>query len=133
MIRATSFSKEGADAFRALVERAVDPLAYLLSRAGARFDLDSIEGSRRAAEWVLGILSRVPVNHRPDLEFKKAKVLDTLSHRLRVPLETLNSMLRQIAASGGHASYRSTDGTMPARSVRLRITVAGQAPRTSRP
>ena len=43
-----------------LAERAVDPLAYLLARAAARFDLDSIEGSRRAAEWVLGILSRVP-------------------------------------------------------------------------
>ena len=88
--------KEGADAFRALVERAVDPLAYLLARAAARFNLDSIEGSRRAAEWVVGILSRVPENHRPDFEFKKARVLDTLSHRLRVPLETLNGMLRQL-------------------------------------
>ena len=87
--------EEGADAFRTLIERAVDPLAYLLARAAARFNLDSIEGSRRAAEWVVGILSRVPVNHRPDFEFKKARVLDTLSHRLRVPLETLNSMLRQ--------------------------------------
>ena len=57
--------KEGADAFRDLVERAVDPLAYLLTRAAARFNLDSIEGSRRAAEWVVGILARVPVNHRP--------------------------------------------------------------------
>ena len=54
--------KEGADAFRELVERAADPLAYLLDRAAARFDLDSIEGSRRAAEWVLGILSRVPAD-----------------------------------------------------------------------
>jgi DNA primase len=87
--------EKGADAFRALVERAVDPLDYLLTRAATRFPLDSIEGSRRAAEWVVGILSRVPVNHRPDFEFKKARVLDTLSHRLRVPLETLNSMLRQ--------------------------------------
>jgi DNA primase len=87
--------KEGADAFRALVERAVDPLAYLLTRAAARFNLDSIEGSRRAADWVVGILARVPVNHRPDFEFKKARVLDTLSHRLRVPLDTLNRMLRQ--------------------------------------
>ena len=48
-----------------LVERAADPLAYLLARAAARFDLDSIEGSRRAAEWVLGILSRVPETHQP--------------------------------------------------------------------
>ena len=52
--------KEGAEAFRALVERAVDPLAFVLERAGERFDLDSIEGARQAAEWVLGILARLP-------------------------------------------------------------------------
>jgi DNA primase len=87
---------EGAGAFRSLVDRAVDPLAYLLSRAAGRFDLDSIEGARRAAEWVLGILSRVPETHRLGLEFKKAKVLDALSQRLRVPLDTLHGLLRQL-------------------------------------
>lgn len=87
--------KEGADAFRGLIEEAVDPLAYLLRRAAARFNLDSIEGSRRAAEWVVSILSRIPENRRPDFEFKKAKVLDTLSFRLHVPLATLTNMLRQ--------------------------------------
>jgi DNA primase len=92
--------KEGADAFRRLIEQAVDPLAYLLGRASARFSLDSIEGSRRAAEWVVGILSRVPQNGRPDFEFKKAKVLDTLSFRLRVPLATLTNMLRQSRRPG---------------------------------
>ncbi len=50
--------KEGADAFRDFVERAVDPLAYMLARAASRFNLNSIEGARRAAEWVVGILSR---------------------------------------------------------------------------
>ena len=49
--------KQGADAFRSLVERAPDPLAYLLDRAAARFDLNSGEGSRLAAEWVVGILN----------------------------------------------------------------------------
>jgi DNA primase len=106
---------EGADAFRALVERAVDPLAYLLARAAARFDLGSIEGSRRAAEWVVGILARVPANDRPDFEFKKARVLDTLSHRLRVPLETLNRMLRQSRRPA--VAPRITTGGLSAGSV----------------
>jgi DNA primase len=88
--------KEGAAAFRTLVDGAVDPLTYLVSRAEARFDLDSIEGSRRAAEWILGTLAHVPDAHRHGLEFKKAKVLDALSHRLRVPLETLRALLRQL-------------------------------------
>jgi DNA primase len=87
---------EGATAFRSLIDGAVDPLTYLVSRAEERFDLDSIEGSRRAAEWILGTLAHVPDAHRHGLEFKKAKVLDALSHRLRVPLETLRALLRQV-------------------------------------
>jgi DNA primase len=107
--------KEGADAFRRLVEDAVDPLAYLLTRAATRFNLDSIEGSRRAAEWVVGILSRVPANHRPDFEFKKAKVLDALSFRLHVPLGTLRSMLSQSRRPA--SALRPTTGGVIAASV----------------
>jgi len=105
--------KAGGDAFRDLAERAADPLAYLLTRAAARFDLDSAEGSRRAAEWVLGIMSRVPETHHLGLEVKQAKVLDTLSHRLRVPLETLNGMLRKMRrpASGSRRAPGPVPGT----------------------
>ena len=52
--------KKGPTRSASWSSRRADPLAYLLDRAAARFDLDSVEGSRRAAEWVLGILSRVP-------------------------------------------------------------------------
>ena len=94
--------KEGADAFRSLAETAVEPLDYLLTRAVGRFDLGSVHGARSAAEWVVGILSRVPASHQLGLEFSKAKILDKLAHRLRVPQETLNGLLRQMqrAASG---------------------------------
>ena len=51
--------KEGALPFRELVKRAVDPLAFVLERGRSRFDFDSIEDSRKAAEWVLG-------NSQPD-------------------------------------------------------------------
>ena len=88
--------KEGADAFRRLAGQAPEALAYLVERASARFDLDSIEGSRRAAEWVFGIVNRVPQTHHLGLEFKKAKVLDTLSHRLRIPPEPLNDLRQQL-------------------------------------
>ena len=88
--------EEGAGAFRALVEQAADPLAYLLARAAQRFDLESGEGSRRAAEWILGLMSHVPTTHHLGLEVKQAKVLDTLSHRLHVPLESLNRLRRQL-------------------------------------
>ncbi len=88
--------KEGADAFRSLVDRAVDPLAFAIDRAGQRFDLNSLEDSRRAAEWVLAILGRIPKANRAGLDVKLGKALDTLSRRLRVPVETLDKRLRQL-------------------------------------
>ncbi len=87
---------EGADAFRKLAGAGVDPLSYLLGRASARFDLDSTEGSRRAAEWVLGFVNRVPTTHRLGVEVSQARVLDILSRRLRVPLDVLNRLRRQL-------------------------------------
>jgi DNA primase len=87
---------EGADAFRELTAAAIDPLSYLLSRASARFDLDSTEGSRRAAEWVLGFVNRVPKTHRLGVEVSQARVLDILSRRLGVPPAVLNRLRRQL-------------------------------------
>jgi DNA primase len=88
--------KQGADAFRGLVEKAVDPLTFALDRADSRFDFESLEGTRKAADWVLGILARVPASSRAGLDVKVGKALDTLSHRLRVPVETLDRQLRQL-------------------------------------
>ncbi len=88
--------KEGAEAFRSLVDQAVDPLTFALDRASTRFDLNSLEDSRKASEWVLAILSRVPTGTRIGLDVKVAKALDALSQRLRVPLETLERRLKQL-------------------------------------
>ena len=121
--------KDGAGAFRDLAERAPDPLAYLLDRASARFDLNSIEGARRAAEWVLGILNHVPQTHRLRLlEIKVDRTLDTLVHRLRLSEETLIHLRRQLrrgaapprspaAAAAGSPGEGRGDGpaTPPAR------------------
>jgi DNA primase len=87
---------EGGAAFRALVDRAVDPLTFVLQRAATRFDLDSIEDARRAAEWVLAILGRIPPAHRAGLDVKVAKALDTLAQRLHIPVETLDRRLQQV-------------------------------------
>jgi DNA primase len=108
--------QEGSDAFRALAVQAADPLAYLLGRAGARFDLESEEGTRRAALWVLGIMSRIPETNQLGLglEVKQAKALDTLSHRLRVPLETLNRMRRQLRRSAARSRPAAVPGGLAA-------------------
>jgi len=91
--------REGAEAFRGLIERAVDPLAFLLSRSRDRFDFGSLDGATRAADWVLSILARVPVDHRSGLnvqDVKLAKTLDTLSYRLGVDVKTLRAKLNQL-------------------------------------
>ncbi len=135
--------KEGADAFRALIGQAVDPLVFALNRASVVFDLESIEGSRQASEWVLKILARVPRGDgRVGLDVKVAKALDSLSSRLRVKVATLEKRLRQIrldakpgkptrnvsvpfdsraVATGGEKSANSdASGSLPDRAFELR-------------
>jgi DNA primase len=93
--------RETPDAFRGLIDRAVDPMAFVLDRAEARFDLDSLEDSRRAAEWVLSMLGRLPEVHRAGLDVKLAMALDHLAQRLRVPVKTLERRLRDLRRAAG--------------------------------
>lgn len=92
-------AERGAEAFRSLVQHAVDPLDFVLDRAAGRFDLHSPEGARQAAQWVLSILAKVPTTHRDGLDLKVAKALDTLSRRLGVPMIELNRQLRRDASA----------------------------------
>jgi DNA primase len=88
--------RHDAGAFRELAERAPEPLTYLLDRAAARFDLATSDGTQRAAEWVIGIMNAAPPAHRLGLEVKEAKVLDELSRRLHVSIDTLTRLRRQL-------------------------------------
>jgi DNA primase len=92
--------REGAEAFRGLVDRAVDPLDFALSRAAERFDLESIEGSRQASEWVLEVFARVNSASgsgsavKPYIKIDKA--IEVLARRLRVPVAALHQRWREI-------------------------------------
>ncbi len=86
----------GPDPFREMVERAVDPLTFAIDRAETRFDFASVEGSRQAAEQVLGILAKVPSRTGGGLDLKVAKALDTLSRKLSVPVADLKKRLGQL-------------------------------------
>lgn len=112
--------KEGAEPFRELVDRAVDPLAFAIQRAGDRFNFDSAEQARQAAEWVLSIFGRVPKPNRIGLDIKIARALDTLSQRLHVPVETLERGLKQFRRAAGRKTGRPSGGEGSAE--------AGQAP-----
>ncbi len=105
---------EGPEAFRTLLAQAADPLSYLLARAAVRFELGTPEGSRRAAEWILGLMDNIPVTHQIGMEVKQAKVLDTLSQRLRVPIDVLNRMRRQLRRPTAGSTPAKPEQTVPA-------------------
>jgi DNA primase len=88
--------ENGAEPFQAMVDRAIDPLTFAIDRASNLYDIDSPEGSRQASERVLSVLARVPIRSRAGLDVKVAKAIDTLSHRIRVPVNTLNRRLREL-------------------------------------
>ena len=86
---------EGADAFYALVGKAVDPLRFALDRVAARYNFAQIDEARQAAESLLDILARVPLTDRGGLSVKIDKTLDTLSLGLGVPKPELRRLLKQ--------------------------------------
>lgn len=86
----------GADAFRTLVDSAVDPLEFVLDRAAKRYDLESAEGTRQASESLLALLARVPLASRAGLDLKMAKSLDVIAHRMHVPVDALRRRLREL-------------------------------------
>jgi len=102
--------REGADAFRSLVDGAVDPLAFVLERAGDHFDFDSIEGARRAAEWTLGAFARIPSQTSGGLNLKVDRALDTLAHRLRIPTEHLKRRLGELRRAAAKRAPASEPG-----------------------
>lgn len=87
---------EGADAMLALVDQASDPLDHVVDRAASAFNLEDLDGARRAADTVLDMLARMPSHRgRAGLDLKAAKALDRLAQRLRLPVETLRRDLKK--------------------------------------
>ncbi len=123
---------EGPEAFRALLAQAADPLSYLLARAAVRFELGTPEGSRRAAEWILGLMNNIPATHQIGMEVKQAKVLDTLSQRLRVPIEALNRMRRQLRRPAAGSTAARAEATPAGSGDAVKAPEASPGPKAIR-
>jgi DNA primase len=104
----------GAGPFREMVDRAVDPLAFAINRAAAVYDLGSPEGSRQAAERVMAILARVPTRSGAGLDLKVAKAIDTLAHRIHIPVAVLTRRLSELR---GQARRQAAAATARAESI----------------
>lgn len=111
--------RRGAAEFGQMAERAPDPVSYLLERARARFDVDSPEGARRAAEWALEILSRVPPGHGFGIEVKTDKALDRLSFGFRISKEALLRTWHRLRRPGpGRGAAPTNTEAVPAAPIR---------------
>ncbi len=106
--------REGAGPFRSMVERAVDPLDFVIDRAGRKFDLDDLEEARQAAEWVLAILAASPRLSQVGVTIKVGQALNNLAARLHLPprdqtlAERLRQLLRKKAQQNTQASRRNS-------------------------
>jgi DNA primase len=92
----------GSAPFLELVRQAPDPFTFITDRALAKFGLEGgsrgagedLERSRQAADWVLSLLSHMPMRQGENT-IKVERALDTLGHRLQVPVRDLRKQLRE--------------------------------------
>lgn len=92
----------GAGPFLELVGQAPDPFTFVTDRALAKFGLEGgaggagadLERSRQAADWVLSLFSHVSMRQGENT-IKVERALDTLAHRLQVPVRDLRKQLRE--------------------------------------
>ena len=96
--------REGGEAFAQMISRASDPLQFAIDRAEAKFDMQNPEQARQAADWVLSIFSRLPVQNNGGMDLKISMALDRLAFRLKIPTGQLQ---RTFAGYRREATKRS--------------------------
>jgi DNA primase len=91
--------KEGPDPFRRVLESAVDALEFKLSAMVTREDASSVEGGRRIADAVLGVIAlATPLPGEPGA-IKTELMVTRISRRLALKEETVWARLHQLRSS----------------------------------
>jgi DNA primase len=95
----------GADAFRLVLESAVDALEFKLEQALAREGSDSVEARRRVVEAVLGVIALAPPLPGQAGAVKTQLMINRIAQRLALKEETvwalLDELRRQAPRRGG--------------------------------
>jgi DNA primase len=105
--------QRGPDAFRQALGTAVDALDFKLNRLLSPPASDSIEGRRRAADLVLGVLALVPERPRQSIALKQELVVNRLAQRLRFREETVWARLKELRSQRRPARTSSEKSGAP--------------------
>jgi DNA primase len=118
--------QQGPDAFRAVLENAVDALDYklnqVLSTGGGRDGSLGVEGQRRAVDAVLGIIALAPPLNGQAGAVRTQLMVTRISRRLALKEETVWARLEELRAGKRGAEKaerpRSERQAAPAQSAR---------------
>ncbi len=113
--------QQGADAFRRVLDSAVDALEFKLNRVLPKSGPLGVEDKRRAVDAVLGIIALAPPLPGQAGAVKAQLMVNRIAQRLGLKEETVWARLRELrdrkregAASGGvHPRRVNTDETAP--------------------
>ena len=86
----------GADEFRKILDTAVDALEYKLNRLLARESADTVDGSRRVVDAVLGIMALAPPILNRAGQVRQELIVSRLAHRLGLRQETVWARLGEL-------------------------------------
>jgi DNA primase len=105
--------EQGPDAFRAVLERAVDALEFKLTQVLSRESAAGVEGKRRAVDAVLGVIALAPELPGQAGDVKRELMMTRIAQRLVLKEETLWARLDELRRTR-RRDPRSEDRREPA-------------------
>jgi DNA primase len=106
--------QQGAEAFRAVLAGAVDALEFKLNQVAAREAASGIEGRRRAADAVLGVIALAPEMAGSAGAIKQQLIVTRITQRLALKEESVWARLKELR---GQARSRERKNAAPASSA----------------
>ena len=97
---------DGPERFRTILATASDALEFKLKHLLTRESIQSIEGQRRVADGILGIMALAPAVPSQHLRLKQELMVTRLAHRLGIRQETVWGRLGELKNARAKATPR---------------------------
>jgi DNA primase len=97
---------DGVDVYKAALDRATDALDFKLNQLLARGETNSLEGTRRMVDAVLGVMALAPSVPNQAAQLKQQLMITRLAQRVGVRQESVWARLRELRAERMRAERR---------------------------